>query len=93
MGGVHGHAQEEGGCRQGCEILFLVGAANADRLGWQAFGNVIENTKPSYTVQAGTWGPPKETAKDAAADIFSSGGGKVMGGPIESDAEQVELEA
>ncbi|EKX34709.1 hypothetical protein GUITHDRAFT_166141 [Guillardia theta CCMP2712] len=55
-----------------------------------AFGNVIEDVKPSYSVQAGTWGPPKESAKDVAADVFSSGGGKVMGGPIESDAEQEE---
>lgn len=35
-------------------------------------GNVIEDAKPTYTVQAGTWGPPKDVEKTIV------GGGKVI---------------
>ena len=38
------------------------------RIGWQ--GNVIDNVKPSYAIQAGTWGPPKEAKKENVDDIF-----------------------
>jgi len=36
------------------------------------FGNDISGAKPSYTVQAGTWGPPKET-KENLDDILGLG--------------------
>ena len=32
-------------------------------------GNVIDDVKPSYAVQDGTWGPPKD-AKENVDDIF-----------------------
>ena len=33
-------------------------------------GNVIDDVKPTYTVQAGTWGPPKEAQKENLDGIF-----------------------
>merc|ERR1712216_45441 len=48
-------------------------------------GNVIDDVKPTYTVQAGTWGPPKEAQKENLDDIF---GKKAVSEPaIEVDPE------
>lgn len=33
-------------------------------------GNVIDDVKPSYAVQDGTWGPPKEVEKENLDDVF-----------------------
>jgi hypothetical protein len=33
-------------------------------------GNVIDDVKPTYAVQDGTWGPPKEAEKENLDDIF-----------------------
>jgi len=33
-------------------------------------GNVIDDVKPTYAVQDGTWGPPKEAQKENLDDIF-----------------------
>ena len=42
-------------------------------------GNVIEDVKPTYTVQAGTWGPPKDVEK-----VRGGGGGEAgtVGGRV-----------
>lgn len=50
-----------------------------------AMGNVIDDVKPTYAVQAGTWGPPKEAQKENLDDIF---GKKPVNEPvIEVDPE------
>ena len=33
-------------------------------------GNVIDDVKPTYAVQDGTWGPPKEAMKENLDDVF-----------------------
>lgn len=33
-------------------------------------GNVIDDVKPTYAVQDGTWGPPKEAQKENLDDVF-----------------------
>ena len=39
------------------------------RCGCKTQGNVIDDVKPSYAVQDGTWGPPKDV-KVNVDDIF-----------------------
>ena len=37
---------------------------------WRLQGNVIDDVKPTYAVQDGTWGPPKEAMKENLDDVF-----------------------